>query len=166
MVTTLYGGRGYLWDVASGVQLAALPNPPPASAVTHVLLGRDLKSWLVGRGQGVSVVDLNPTSWVAAVAFLVGASTSWSTVAAKRSPAGVPVSSSSADRPSRPTSTKPPRPLARRSAAAPPGDPERGRVAQAGSRATGPGDHGDPPRRADRLVGLGQDAAQRVAGIG
>lgn len=45
------------------MQLAALPNPPPASAVTHVLLGRDLKSWLVGRGQGVSVVDLNPTSW-------------------------------------------------------------------------------------------------------
>lgn len=63
MLTTLYGVRAYLWDVASGVQLAALPNPQPARAVTQVLLGNDLKSWLVGRGQGISIVDLNSTSW-------------------------------------------------------------------------------------------------------
>ena len=63
MVTTIYDNRAYLWDVASGVQLAALPKAPVASAVTRVLVGRDLKSWLIGRGQDVSVVDLNSASW-------------------------------------------------------------------------------------------------------
>lgn len=62
-LTTLYSGRAYLWDIASGVQLAALPDPQAASAATHVLLGRDLKTWLIGRGQGITVVDLNSTSW-------------------------------------------------------------------------------------------------------
>jgi TIR domain len=63
MVTSIYDRQAYLWDVASGVQLAALPNAAPAAAVTRVLVGRDLKSWLVGRGQGISVVDLNSASW-------------------------------------------------------------------------------------------------------
>src|ERR1035441_5078937 len=44
-------------------------------------------------------------------------------------------------------------------------DPERGPVV---GRVTGhrPGDHGDHSLRAYRLAGLGQDAAQRVTGIG
>jgi hypothetical protein len=63
LLTTIYGGRAYLWNVTQGVQMAALPNGAGASAVTDVVLARDQKSWLVGRSRGISVVDLNPTVW-------------------------------------------------------------------------------------------------------
>jgi hypothetical protein len=63
LLSTIYNGRAHLWHVESGVQLAAAPHGSGDSAVTHIGLGRDLKSWYVGRGQAIGLVDLNPSVW-------------------------------------------------------------------------------------------------------
>jgi WD40 repeat protein len=62
-LTTLYDGRAYLWHVATGIQLAVTARAEGDERVTYVSLGKDGKSWLIGRSRALGLVDLNPSVW-------------------------------------------------------------------------------------------------------